>query len=237
MGKFPKFRFSIDRGGTFTDIYCEVVAEDGSIKSRTLKLLSEDPGNYKDAPTEGIRRCLESVTGRSMPRTDAVPTSQIEYIRMGTTVATNALLERKGDRVALFTTRGFGDLQVIGNQSRPKIFDLQIKRSELLYESVVEVDERVILVTGDRQRKAAQAATPPFQLLTGISRETLYVEQALDEAAVKESLQQVYASGIRSIAVCFLHAYTCVICLCVPMFALYHPISLPQCVPRVECRT
>eukprot|EP00606_Chrysophyceae_sp_TOSAG23-5_P000165 GSChrysophyteH2.ASY1.ANO1.1022.1 assembled CDS len=169
MGRFPKFRFSIDRGGTFTDIYCEVVAEDGSIKSRTLKLLSEDPGNYKDAPTEGIRRCLESVTGR-------------KYIRMGTTVATNALLERKGDRVALFTTRGFGDLQVIGNQSRPKIFDLQIKRSELLYESVVEVDERVIL--------------------------TLYVEQALDEAAVKESLQQVYASGIRSIAVCFLHAYT-----------------------------
>ena len=93
-----RFRFSIDRGGTFTDIYCEVVSTDGSIRSKTLKLLSEDPSNYKDAPTEGIRRCIEQETGKILPRLSVVPTSQIEYIRMGTTVATNALLERKGDR-------------------------------------------------------------------------------------------------------------------------------------------
>jgi len=143
-----RFRFSIDRGGTFTDIYCEVI--DGQskniVKTRVVKLLSEDPANYKDAPTEGIRRILEDESGIPHPRGVAVRTSQIEFIRMGTTVATNALLERKGEKIALITTAGFADLQRIGNQSRPKIFDLEINRPELLYESVYEVSERVVLV-------------------------------------------------------------------------------------------
>ena len=138
--------FSIDRGGTFTDIYCEVYK--GAVLHDTIvsKLLSEDPSNYKDAPTEGIRRILERVTCVSHPRTDKVSTANIDHIRMGTTVATNALLERKGERCALITTKGFKDLQVIGNQSRPKIFDLEIRRPDLLYEYVGEVDERVVLL-------------------------------------------------------------------------------------------
>jgi 5-oxoprolinase (ATP-hydrolysing) len=126
-------------GGTFTDIYCEVADNDGNVvKRKVAKLLSEDPNNYKDAPTEGIRRILEQETATPIPRSEKVPTSQIEYIRMGTTVATNALLERKGERIALVTTKGFGDLQAIGNQSRPKIFDLKIRRPDLLYEHVVK---------------------------------------------------------------------------------------------------
>ena len=122
----PYFSFSIDRGGTFTDIYCEVHKGD-HVESRVMKLLSVDPGNYKDAPTEGIRRILQEVTGVEIPRAQKIPTGQIRSIRMGTTVATNALLERKGDRVALLINEGLKDVLLIGNQSRPKIFDLEIK--------------------------------------------------------------------------------------------------------------
>ena len=110
------FSFSIDRGGTFTDIYCEVHNPDGSTQaSKVLKLLSVDPNNYKDAPTEGIRRLLSMYTGKEIPRTEPIPTAQIRSIRMGTTVATNALLERKGDRVALMINEGLRDVLAIGN--------------------------------------------------------------------------------------------------------------------------
>lgn len=112
---------------------------------RVLKLLSEDPGNYKDAPREGIRRILEEVTGKDFPRDKPVDTSCIETIRMGTTVATNALLERKGERCALVTTKGFKDLLHIGNQSRPYIFDLEIQIPDVLYDRVLEIDEQVPL--------------------------------------------------------------------------------------------
>ena len=139
------FRFAIDRGGTFTDIW----ARCPSGKIVVSKLLSEDPANYPDAPIEGIRRILESVssmqsiltssnagylsvsyccslkeTGKAFPADRPIDTSKIEWIRMGTTVATNALLERKGERIALVITKGFADLLHIGNQARPKIFDL-----------------------------------------------------------------------------------------------------------------
>ena len=190
-----RFRFSIDRGGTFTDIYCEVERGAGHKPySRVLKLLSEDPANYHDAPTEGIRRLLESETGVPLKRGLPLPTGQIEYIRMGTTVATNALLERKGERVALLTTRGFKDLQLIGNQSRPKIFDLEIKRPELLYEMVAEIDERVVLVKEGG--------------VLGISNERLVVEKEIDAEQVKKVLHEVQARGIKSVAVVFMHSYT-----------------------------
>jgi len=133
------FKFSIDRGGTFTDIYAEVPGEEGF---RVVKLLSEDPQNYEDAPREGIRRILESVTGESYPK-ECFSSEKIEWIRMGTTVATNALLERKGVETVLVTTKGFRDLLQIGNQSRPKIFDLEIEKLDLLYKGVIEVEERV----------------------------------------------------------------------------------------------
>lgn len=137
-----KFDFAIDRGGTFTDVFARL--PDG--RERVLKLLSRDPQNYKDAPTEGIRRVLEEVilmipysiwryriqlepmyhqeTGEVFPRDQPVDTSLIGWIRMGTTVATNALLEREGERTALLVTRGFRDLLHIGTQARPKLFDL-----------------------------------------------------------------------------------------------------------------
>uniref|UniRef100_A0A8D3DEN4 5-oxoprolinase, ATP-hydrolysing n=1 Tax=Scophthalmus maximus TaxID=52904 RepID=A0A8D3DEN4_SCOMX len=117
-----KFDFAIDRGGTFTDVFARL--PDG--RERVLKLLSRDPQNYKDAPTEGIRRVLEEVRNgaRAFPRHQPVDTSSIGWIRMGTTVATNALLEREGERTALLVTKGFKDLLHIGTQARPKLFDL-----------------------------------------------------------------------------------------------------------------
>jgi N-methylhydantoinase A/oxoprolinase/acetone carboxylase beta subunit len=199
-----RFRFSIDRGGTFTDILCEIVSVDDSVTKRCVcKLLSEDPANYRDAPTEGIRRLLEQETGISHPRSVPVDTSRIEYIRMGTTVATNALLERNGERCALLITKGFLDLLRIGNQSRPKIFDLEISRPELLYDQVHEVDERICLAK-DRE----SLGVVDGKVFVGMSGEELYVEKSLDEFEVKQTLELIYSSGIRSIAIVFLHAYT-----------------------------
>jgi 5-oxoprolinase (ATP-hydrolysing) len=112
------FAFSIDRGGTFTDIYYEFSVQSESGQERRSgvgKLLSVDPANYRDAPTEGIRRILEEHTGISIPRNTPIPTSYISSIRMGTTVATNALLERKGERIAFVCTKGFADILEIGN--------------------------------------------------------------------------------------------------------------------------
>ena len=137
-----KVNFAIDRGGTFTDVYAEIPQENRFI---VTKLLSVDTANYPDAPREGIRRILEQVTGQLHPRDVPVSTSHIGYIRMGTTVATNALLERKGEPTALIITKGFQDLLYIGNQSRPRIFDLEIIKPDVLYDRVVEIDERVQL--------------------------------------------------------------------------------------------
>lgn len=146
-GPSGRFHFAIDRGGTFTDVFAQCPG--GHV--RVLKLLSEDPANYADAPTEGIRRVLEQVGGRlaggrapgsptraqpdptdvlpqeggvPLPRDRPLETSRIGSIRMGTTVATNALLERRGARVALLVTRGFRDLLHLGTQARPDLFDL-----------------------------------------------------------------------------------------------------------------
>ncbi|XP_063900727.1 5-oxoprolinase-like [Zophobas morio] len=136
-----KFSFAIDRGGTFTDVYSDTPSG-----PKVIKLLSEDPSNYSDPAREGIRRILEEVTGKSFPKAKPVETQLIESIRLGTTVATNALLERKGSDVALLTTKGFADLLVIGTQARPKIFDLKIEKLEVLYKRVVEIDESCLAV-------------------------------------------------------------------------------------------
>ena len=126
-------------------MYCKTSAGEAIV----LKLLSEDPDNYNDAPTEGIRRILEQYSGEPLKyaKGRVIDTSHIDFIRMGTTVATNALLERKGEPCALITTRGFGDLLLIGNQSRPRIFDLEIRRPENLFVCVAEVNERVTVKT------------------------------------------------------------------------------------------
>ena len=108
-----------------------------------MKLLSVDPQNYEDAPTEGIRRLLSQISGNNIARGLKIPTSQIRSIRMGTTVATNALLERKGEKVCLLISKGLRDCLEIGNQSRPNIFDLEIRKPLPIYEHVIEVEERI----------------------------------------------------------------------------------------------
>jgi len=202
----PSFRFSIDRGGTFTDVYAEVPGEPGF---RVVKLLSEDPENYPDAPREGIRRILESVTGKTITKksgrkSTTFSSENIEWIRMGTTVATNALLERKGSRTVLLTTKGFRDLLQIGNQSRPKIFDLEIQKNDLLYEEVIEVDERVRIF-----RKNVNESTHNFSanIVQGTTGENFEVLAKPDLKKVSQQLEVIFKKGIRAVAVVFFHAY------------------------------
>lgn len=206
----PTFRFSIDRGGTFADIYCDIVHSNKIISRKVLKLLSEDPLNYNDAPTEGIRRVMEQELKVSLPRNNPIPTKQIEYIRMGTTVATNALLERKGERVAFITTKGFADIQFIGNQSRPKIFDLEIKRPDLLYEHVAELNERVIFhkeSVSELKSSPISKAKENSRIVTTLSNEKLIIESPINEEEVLIELHKIKSLGINSLAVCLLHSY------------------------------
>ena len=165
------WQFWIDRGGTFTDI----VAKKPDGKIIIDKLLSENSDAYKDAAVEGIRRILE------LKKDDKIPTDIISSVKMGTTVATNALLERKGDRTLLLITKGFGDLLRIGYQNRPLLFDLNIKLPELLYERVVEVSERL--------------------------NEKGEVVTKLNEEEVRNSLIKAKSDGINSVAIAFMHSY------------------------------
>ena len=207
-------RIAIDRGGTFTDC----VGNPGSGKMEddvVIKLLSVDPQNYDDAPLEGIRRLLAKFEGKETPRGQPIDTSKIESIRMGTTVATNALLERKGEDIALVVTKGFKDCLEIGNQSRPDIFDLAIKRPERLYKRVVEIDERVTLedYAEDPNRthtesKSLQEAGQDAELVKGLSGEAVRVLRRPDENRIRKQLQDIYDSGLKSIAVCLMHGYT-----------------------------
>ncbi|GAB4819425.1 hypothetical protein N2152v2_006471 [Parachlorella kessleri] len=208
------FRFSIDRGGTFTDVFAEYEDEQGQQHERVLKLLSVDPANYPDAPREGIRRVLEACTGVPHPRGSPLDTSRVAAIRMGTTVATNALLERKGERCALVVTRGFRDLLHIGNQSRPNIFDLEIRTPEVLYETVVEVNEQVVLPLGEEPSTRAgrdpkgdgQRYGLEGETAVGVTGEAVVVRRAPDLAAARKDLEAVLAAGITSIAVVLKHA-------------------------------
>ena len=165
------WQFWIDRGGTFTDI----VAKKPDGKIIIDKLLSENSDAYKDAAVAGIRRILE------LKKEDKIPTDIISSVKMGTTVATNALLERKGDRTLLLITKGFGDLLRIGYQNRPLLFDLNIKLPELLYERVVEVSERL--------------------------NEKGEVVTKLNEEEVRNSLIKAKSDGINSVAIAFMHSY------------------------------
>lgn len=167
-----------------------------------------DPSNYKDSNLEGIRRLLEHFTKTSIPRGEPIDTSLIESLRLGTTVATNALLERKGSRCALITTKGFKDVLVIGNQSRPDIFDLSVKKFDKLYETVVEIDERVTLE--DYVEDPLKVVSQPNnkELVSGVSGEVVRILKPVNVNEVKSMLQLLYDQGIRSIAVCLMHSYT-----------------------------
>ncbi|OWQ84748.1 5-oxoprolinase [Roseateles aquatilis] len=166
-----RWQFWIDRGGTFTDLVGR--APDGSL--RTLKLLSENPEHYRDAAVEGIRRLLGLSAG------ERITADLVDCVRMGTTVATNALLERRGDRTLLVTTRGFRDALRIATQARPRLFERHIQLPELLYEQVIEADERV-----DAQGVALQP---------------------LDEAALRADLRAAFDAGLRACAIVFLHGW------------------------------
>jgi len=166
-----RWQFWIDRGGTFTDIVA--LKPDGSIISN--KLLSENPAQYRDAAIQGIRDLME------LPDDQPLASNQISTVKMGTTVATNALLERQGEPVLLAITKGFADALRIGYQSRPRLFDLAIELPEMMYARVFEVGER-ISAHGD-------------------------ILQSLDESNCRQGLQQAYNDGLRSIAIVLMNAY------------------------------
>ncbi|MEO0542802.1 MAG: hydantoinase B/oxoprolinase family protein [Pseudomonadota bacterium] len=165
------WQFWIDRGGTFTDVIAR--KPDGTLAAK--KLLSENPESYRDAAVQGIREFL------GVPPQEAVPHEKVDIVRMGTTVATNALLERKGDRTILLITKGFRDALRIAYQARPDIFAKEITLPEQLYELVVEVDERVL------------------------SDGT--VELDLEEETIRPTLQAAKANGIDSVAIAFMHGW------------------------------
>ncbi|TPG56908.1 5-oxoprolinase [Roseomonas nepalensis] len=163
--------FWVDRGGTFTD----VIGRDPAGRLHARKVLSENPGAYRDAAVHGIRQHLGLAAGAP------IPAGAVGEVRMGTTVATNALLERKGERTALVTTRGFRDALAIGHQARGDIFARRVVKPSLLYARVEEIGERV--------------------------RADGTVEAPLDEAALRAVLEGLRADGFRSLAIVFLHAW------------------------------
>ncbi len=166
-----KWDFWIDRGGTFTDIVART--PEGTLKPH--KLLSDNPEAYPDAAIQGIRDLM------GISQSERIPSDKIATVKMGTTVATNALLERKGDRVLLLTNRGFADALEIGYQARPRLFDREIKKPELLYERVAEVSGRFL----------------------NDGRE----EEAFNEAETEDALEAALAGGISSVAIVFMHGY------------------------------
>ena len=166
-----RWEFWIDRGGTFTDIVAR--RPDGRLVAH--KLLSDNPKAYRDAAVAGIRHLL------AVQQTEKIPTDQIGAVRLGTTVATNALLERKGEPTVLVITKGFGDALRIAYQNRPRIFDRKIVLPELLYSRVIEADERI----GPR----GEVLTP------------------LDEDAIRQDLKNAYGEGFRSVAIVCMHGY------------------------------
>lgn len=199
MTESGKLTISIDRGGTFTDVHAIVPGRPDII----LKLLSVDPAHYQDAPTEGIRQILELATGEPHPRGQPLKMDRIGSLRMGTTVATNALLERKGARSALFTTKGFRDLLKIGDQSRPSIFDLSMARPGMLPEGVVEVNERVVPC----HPKADKNCFPGTRVVEGVTGEQFRVVKELDVEEVRAELQRLKDEGYQSLSVALVHSY------------------------------
>ncbi|PNP56878.1 hypothetical protein FNYG_15312 [Fusarium nygamai] len=196
-----KITISIDRGGTFTDVHAIVPGKPDIV----LKLLSVDPSNYKDAPTEGIRRVLEAATGATLPRGKPLRLDNIERLRMGTTVATNALLERKGMKSALLTTKGFKDLLRIGNQARPDIFDLSARRPDVLFEDVVEVHERIV----PSHPRSSQEALSSFRVIQGVTGEQYHVVEELDTTRVTNDLKALKERGYGSVAVALVNSFAC----------------------------
>ncbi|HEC14149.1 MAG TPA: 5-oxoprolinase, partial [Rhodospirillales bacterium] len=167
----PQWQFWIDRGGTFTD----VVGRRPDGKLLTAKLLSENPGRYEDAALHGIRTLL------GLGRNDPIPSQAIAAVKMGTTVATNALLERKGEPTVLVISKGFKDALRIGYQNRPRLFDRAIRLPSMLYCRVIEAHERI----------GAHGA----------------ILHPLETSRLRRDLKAAYGDGLRSVAVVLMHGY------------------------------
>ncbi|KAK0469551.1 Hydantoinase B/oxoprolinase-domain-containing protein [Desarmillaria tabescens] len=199
-------RIAIDRGGTFTDVYCAQTGRPDIV----LKLLSVDPHNYPDAPAEGIRLVLELTSGQSIPKGSKLKLDRVESIRMGTTVATNALLERKGARCALLTTEGHKDVLRIGQQARPNIFDLSAKKLSSLYDKVIEIAERITIATSTEDPESSPAlfeGSSDTSIVRGLTGDFIRVLKKPDPDIIKTQLQSLWDEGFRSIAVALLHSY------------------------------
>ncbi|KAH8693568.1 Hydantoinase B/oxoprolinase-domain-containing protein [Talaromyces proteolyticus] len=196
-------RIAIGRG-----TFCDVIAQVPHREDLVFKLLSVDPQNYRDAPTEAIRRVLQVTEGRQIPSDEKLDASTIESCRIGTTIATNALLEQKGERFALLTTKGFKDLCEIGDGSRPKLFDLNIRKPQVLFEHVVEIDERVTVENYELNPFPHPAFddTDPALVKTS-SGEIIRILQPLDIHSIRQQLQALRSAGLTSLAVCFMHSH------------------------------
>ncbi|KAJ5893853.1 hypothetical protein N7495_005544 [Penicillium taxi] len=205
MASIADINISIDRGGTFCDVLVQVPGREDIV----FKLLSEDPQNYRDAPTEAIRRALETIEGRQIPVGQQLDGSRIASCRIGTTIATNALLEGKGRKFALVTTKGFKDVCVIDDQTRPKLFALKVRKPPVLHAKSVEIDERITIEDYDFNPfplNKSTAITDPALVRTS-SGEIIRVIKPLDPAEVREVLSGLKSEGYTSLVISFIHAY------------------------------
>lgn len=200
-------RIAIDSGGTFTDCIGSKGTQclDDDV---VIKLLSVDPNNYPDAPLEGIRRILEIFQKKEIPRGSQLDLSNVSSIRMGTTIATNSALERTGEKCALVVTKGFKDVINIGDQTRPDIFDLNIRKPLPLYSMVVEIDERVTIEDFSEDPTNKVTEINNSDIVEGRSGEAIRILKEPDPDHIKTVLNVIYGTGIRSIAVAFVHSYT-----------------------------
>lgn len=193
-----KFKFAIDRGGTFTDCFAITPTN----KIITLKLLSKNPTVYDDAPTYAIRKIISEELNVNLHDQPLIDPEYIEWIRMGTTVATNALLESKGERFCLVITKGFKDLLYIGNQSRPNLFDLSIQMPNILYEHIIEVEERVTPVKNGKIFNE----TNRVEVLD--NNEKIEILTELNLPKLEQDLRDLIEfRQIRNIAVLLIHSY------------------------------
>ena len=199
-------RIAIDRGGTFTDAWAQIPGRSSDV---VFKVLSRSPDEYEDAPTECVRQILEIAMETAIPRGTPLDLTPVEFIRMGTTVATNALLERKGEGVALVITKGFRDILKIGNQARPHIFDLSVHRLSKLYSTVLEVEERVTIegYAEDPSPKTIDVSSDTA-LRTGLTGEAVRIIKTPDYDQVRHDLAGLWAQGYRSLAIAMMHSYT-----------------------------
>lgn len=197
-------QISIDRGGTFSDFIARIPGQQDYV----FKLLSVDPKNYADAPTEGIRLILEKAHGVKIPRSQKLKLDSIESIRMGTTVATNALLERKGADVCLLTTKGFKDVLTIGNQTRPNIFDLTAKKLGHLQKKVIEIDERVTIAGFSEGGGDKLPIEEGDLVVDGATGDKIKILKVPDYQQVEKDLQQLYDEGqFKVLALCLVNSY------------------------------